>query len=105
MKHPGHMYGGFIPAISERGMTGTYCYMRMLEGLKIVGPVFCRMMKATLKDQIHINIFRYVDDIVVASEKNSTQIDDLAETFTNMCGAQLKLNPKSVCLACRKEMF
>jgi hypothetical protein len=21
MKHPGHMYGGFVPAISERGMT------------------------------------------------------------------------------------
>jgi hypothetical protein len=21
MKHPGHTYGGFIPAISERGMT------------------------------------------------------------------------------------
>jgi hypothetical protein len=23
MKHPGHTYGGFIPAISKRGMTGT----------------------------------------------------------------------------------
>jgi hypothetical protein len=22
MKHPGHTYGGFIPPISERGMTG-----------------------------------------------------------------------------------
>jgi hypothetical protein len=22
MKHPGHTYGGFIPSISERGMTG-----------------------------------------------------------------------------------
>jgi hypothetical protein len=22
MKHPGHAYGGFVPAISERGMTG-----------------------------------------------------------------------------------
>jgi hypothetical protein len=22
MKHPGHTYGGFVPAISERGMTG-----------------------------------------------------------------------------------
>jgi hypothetical protein len=21
MKHPGHTYGGFVPAISERGMT------------------------------------------------------------------------------------
>jgi hypothetical protein len=24
MKHPGHTYGGFIPAISERGMTESY---------------------------------------------------------------------------------
>jgi hypothetical protein len=24
MKHPGHMYGGFIPAISERGVTVTH---------------------------------------------------------------------------------
>jgi hypothetical protein len=23
MKHPGHTYGGFVPAISERGMTLT----------------------------------------------------------------------------------
>jgi hypothetical protein len=23
MKHPGHMYGGFVPAISERSMTPT----------------------------------------------------------------------------------
>jgi hypothetical protein len=23
MKHPGHTYGGFVPAISERGMTPT----------------------------------------------------------------------------------
>jgi hypothetical protein len=28
----------------------TYCYLRMPEGLKNVGPTFCRMMKAILKD-------------------------------------------------------
>jgi hypothetical protein len=27
-----------------------YCYLRMLEGLRNVGPTFCRMMKAALKD-------------------------------------------------------
>jgi hypothetical protein len=25
---------------------GTYCYMRMLEGLRNASPTFCRMMKA-----------------------------------------------------------
>jgi hypothetical protein len=55
---------------------------------------FCRMMKAILKDQICKNIFSYVDDIVVASKKKIAQIEDLVETFANMRGAQLKLNPE-----------
>jgi hypothetical protein len=59
----------------------------MPDGLKNVGPMFCRMTKAILKDQIYINVFTYVDDIVVASKKKSTQIKDLAKTFINMCGA------------------
>jgi hypothetical protein len=29
MKHPGHTYGGFVPAISERGMTSqNYVHQR-----------------------------------------------------------------------------
>jgi hypothetical protein len=52
------------------------------------------MTKAIIRDQIHINVFTYIDDIVVANKKKSTQTDDLAETFTNMHGAQLKLNPE-----------
>jgi hypothetical protein len=31
---------------------GTYCYLRMHEGLKNAGPTFCRMMKAILKEQM-----------------------------------------------------
>jgi hypothetical protein len=73
---------------------GSYCYMRMPEGIKNVGPTFCKMTKVILKDQMHINVFTYIDDIVLASKKKSTQIDDLAKTFANMHGAQLKLNPE-----------
>jgi hypothetical protein len=40
------------------------------------------------------NAFAYVDDIVVASKKKATQIQDLVETFANMHRAQLKLNPE-----------
>jgi hypothetical protein len=72
----------------------TYCYIQMSEGLKNDGPTFCRMMKATLKNQIGRNIFTYVDDIVVASKKTCTHIGHQAETFTNMRRVQLKLNPK-----------
>jgi hypothetical protein len=65
----------------------TYCYMRMPKGLKNVSPMFCRMTKAILKDQIYRNVFTYVDDILVASKKKSTQIEDLPKIFTNMRGA------------------
>jgi hypothetical protein len=41
-------------------------------------------MKAILKDQMQRNVFAYVNDIVVASKKKTTQIDDLSETFANM---------------------
>jgi hypothetical protein len=41
-------------------------------------------MKAALKDQVGINIFSYVDDIVVATKKKASYISDLTETITNM---------------------
>jgi hypothetical protein len=63
----------------------TYYYLKMSECLKNAGPTFCKMTKAILKDQMHRNVFTYVDDIVIASKKKITQIDDLAETFANMC--------------------
>jgi hypothetical protein len=64
----------------------------MPEGLKNVGPTFCRMTNAILKDQMQMNVFAYVDDIVVTRRKKVTQIQDLAETFVNMRREQLKLN-------------
>jgi hypothetical protein len=39
-------------------------------------------------------VLSYVGDIVIASIKKDTYISDLAETFTNMHEARLKLNPK-----------
>jgi hypothetical protein len=65
---------------------GTYCYLRMPEGLKNVGPTFCRMTKAILKDQMQKTIFTYVDDIVVASRRKTTHIDDLAKTLPTCVG-------------------
>jgi hypothetical protein len=40
---------------------GTYCYLRMPDGLKNNGPTFCRMMKAILQDQMQRIVFTYVD--------------------------------------------
>jgi hypothetical protein len=59
----------------------------MPEGLNNAGPTFCRMTKVVLKDQICRNVFTFVNDIVVVSKKKSTQIEDLADIFTNMCRA------------------
>jgi hypothetical protein len=70
----------------------TYCYLRMPEGLKNAGPTFYRMKKAILKEQMERNVFAYIDDIVVASMKKETQLQDIAETFANMQKAQVKLN-------------
>jgi hypothetical protein len=66
----------------------------MLEGLRNVGPTFCRMTKAALKDQVGRNVQSYVDDFVVASKKKESYISDLSETFANMREANLKLNPE-----------
>jgi hypothetical protein len=66
----------------------------MLEGRRNAGPTFFRMMKATLKDQVGRNVLSYVDDIVVVSKKKENYLSDLAETFSNMQEAKLKLNPK-----------
>jgi hypothetical protein len=64
----------------------------MPKGLRNAGPTFCRMTKVALKDEVGRNVLSYVDDIVVASRKKDTYISELAETFTNMREARLKLN-------------
>jgi hypothetical protein len=66
----------------------------MPEGLRNAGSIFCRMMKAALKDQVDRNVLSYVNDIVMVSKKRENYIADLAETFANMCEAKLKLNPE-----------
>jgi hypothetical protein len=74
----------------------------MPEGLKNAGPTFYRMTKAILKGQMQRNVFSYVDDIVVASRKKATQIQDLADTFANMRRAQLKLNSEKCVFGMRR---
>jgi hypothetical protein len=73
---------------------GTYCFVRMPEGLKNVGSTFSRHTKSVLESQVGRNIFTYVDDIVVASKNKEDHLADLAETFANMCDARLRLNPE-----------
>jgi hypothetical protein len=63
--------------------SGTYCYLRMPEGLKNAGGSFNRMTAKVLHSQISRNVLTYVDDIIVKSMKQENHIADLQGTFAN----------------------
>jgi hypothetical protein len=46
---------------------GTFCFVRMPEGLKNAGSTFTRMTGEVFKLQIGRNIQAYVDDLIVKS--------------------------------------
>jgi hypothetical protein len=73
---------------------GTFCFIRMPEGLKNAGCTFSRMIAIVLHPQLRRNILAYVDDIVVKSIQRRDHISDLAETFTNLIAANLRFNPE-----------
>jgi hypothetical protein len=57
--------------------SGTYCYLRMPEGLKNAGGIFRRMTSKVLSTQIGRNVLIYVDDIIVKSTKQEYHLADL----------------------------
>jgi hypothetical protein len=71
---------------------GTYCFVRMPEGLKNTGSTFARVSKVVLGPQLQKNTIAYVDNIVVMSKKEEDHIVDLKETLGNLRAAGLKLN-------------
>jgi hypothetical protein len=85
--------------------SGTYCYLRMLEGLKNAGGSFSRMTSKVLSSQIGRNVLTYVDDIIVKSMKQENHIADLQETFANFRKAGLKLNPEKCVFRVKKGKF
>jgi hypothetical protein len=85
--------------------SGTYCYLRMLEGLKNAGGSFSRMTARVLHSQIGRNVLTYVDDIIVKSTKQENHITDLQETFVNFRQAGLKLNPEKCVFGVKKGKF
>jgi hypothetical protein len=85
--------------------SGTYCYLRMPEGLKNAGGSFNRMTANVLHSQIGRNVLNYVDDIIVKGTKQENHIADLQETFTNFKQAGLKLNPEKCVFGVKKGKF
>jgi Mg2+ and Co2+ transporter CorA len=51
-----------------------------------------------LENHIGRNVEAYIDDIVVKSKKHEDPLDDLKETFDNLCKYKMILNPKNACL-------
>jgi hypothetical protein len=47
-----------------------------------------------LKSQIRRNVEAYIDDIVVKSKKRGDLLDNLKETFDNLCKSKMMLNLK-----------
>jgi hypothetical protein len=85
--------------------SGTYCYLRMPEGLKNAGGSFSRMTAKVLHSQVGRNVLTYVDDIIVKSTKQENHIADLQETFANFRQAGLKLNPEKCVFGVNKGKF
>jgi hypothetical protein len=85
--------------------SGTYCYLRMPEGLKNAGGSFSRMTAKVLHSQIGRNVQTYVDDIIVKSTKQENHIADLQETFANFRQASLKVNPEKCVFGVKKGKF
>jgi hypothetical protein len=85
--------------------SGTYCYLRMPEGLKNAGGSFSRMTAKVLHSQIGRNMLTYVDDIIVKSTKQENHVADLQETFANFRRVGLKLNPEKCVFGVKKEKF
>jgi hypothetical protein len=51
-------------------------------------------MHIILENHIRRNVEAYIDDIVAKSKKHGDLLDDLKETFDNLCKYKMMLNPK-----------
>jgi hypothetical protein len=93
------------PKTSFITTSGTYCYLRMPEGLKNARGSFSRMISKVLSSQIGKNVLSYVDDIIVKSTKQENHIADLQETFANFRKVGLKLNLEKCVFRVKKGKF
>jgi hypothetical protein len=73
---------------------GIFCYTKMAFGLKNEGDTYQKCVHIILKNHIWRNVEAYIDDIVVKSEKHENLLNDLKETFDNLCKFKMMLNPK-----------
>jgi hypothetical protein len=70
-----------------------YC-TKMAFGLKNGGATYQKCIHIILEPPIGRNIEAYIDDVIVKSKKHGDLLDDLKETFDNLCKYKMMINPK-----------
>jgi hypothetical protein len=73
---------------------GIFCYTKMTFRLKNEGVIYQKCIHIILKPQIGRNVEAYIDDVVMKMKKRGDLLDDLKETFDNLCKYKMMLNPK-----------
>jgi hypothetical protein len=80
-----------------------FCYTKMAFGLKTgEGGTYQKCVHIVLETQIGRNV-EAIDDIVVKSKKRGDLLNNLKETFDNLCKYKMIFNPKNVYLMCHQK--
>jgi hypothetical protein len=73
---------------------GIFCYIKMVFRLKNGGATYQKCIQIILEPQIRRNVEAYIDDVVVKSKKRGDLLNDLKDTFDNLCKYKMMLNLK-----------
>jgi hypothetical protein len=68
----------------------------MMFNLKNGGATYQKGIQIILEGQIERNVEAYIDDVVLKLKKRGDLLDDLKETFDNLCKYKMMLNSKNV---------
>jgi hypothetical protein len=75
------------------GFLGLFEWVVMIFGLKNAGATYQRAMNLVFHDLLDIIVEVYIDDIVVKSAGDDSDLADLRLAFEKMCRYKLKMNP------------
>ncbi|GAA0175979.1 hypothetical protein LIER_29055 [Lithospermum erythrorhizon] len=73
---------------------GLFCWNVMPFGLKNAGATYQRMVNGIFTNQIGRNMEIYVDDMLVKRKERGHHLENLKETFEQLCASNLRINPE-----------
>ena len=71
---------------------GLFYYKVMLFGLKNASATYQRLMNKMFAQQIRRNVQVYMDNMLVKSQREEDNLEDLRETFDTLRSYNMKLN-------------